>query len=130
MFHRSTVLPEAWVRVNRSSFLWFNVITHTCTDLALESNPIDGIKERVHAWNELLIGQANDFAKGSDKATVFVFSSHRVLTEVLGKPVDFDFAEEDAETECAGIWADDLHVTPAVHAILAERLLDSLINSR
>ena len=96
----------------------------------MESNPIDEIKERVHAWNELLIGQANDFAKGSDKATVFVFSSHRVLTEVLDKPVDFDFAEEDAETECVGIWADDLHVTPAVHAILAERLLDSLINSR
>lgn len=71
--------------------------------------------------------QAEAFANGCDKATVFVFSSHQVLNEVLDEPVDFDFSEEDPETEGAGIWADDLHVTPAVHAILAERLLDTLI---
>ena len=92
----------------------------------MEPDSTNEIKERVHTWNELLIAQANDFAKGSDKAMVFVFSSHQVLTGILDEPLAFDFAKEDAEMEGAGIWADDLHVTPAVHAIFAERLLDSL----
>jgi len=96
-------------------------------NLALESNLANETKGRIHAWNELLIGQANDFTRGSNKATVFVFSSHQVLTEVLDEPLDFDFTEEDAETEGAGIWADDSHLTPSVHAIFAERMLDSLI---
>jgi lysophospholipase L1-like esterase len=93
---------------------------------AVESDSAEDIKERVETWNELLRSQAKDFAEGSEKATIFVFSSHRVLTEVLDEPLDFDFVEEDPETEGGNIWTDDLHLTPAVHAILAERLLDSL----
>jgi hypothetical protein len=60
------------------------------------------------------------------QATVVVFSSHQVLTEVLDEPLDFDSAEDDPKTEGAGIWAGDLHLTPAVHAILVIHLLDSL----
>lgn len=97
--------------------------------LAVESDSADDIKERVHAWNELLRSQANDFAKENNMATVFIFSSHHLLTEVLDDPLDFDFTEDDPETEGAGIWADDLHLTSAVHSIFAERLLDSLIDS-
>ena len=96
---------------------------------AVESDSADDIKDRVHAWNELLKNQANDFAKGSDMATVFIFSSHHVLTEVLDDPIDFDFTEDDPEMEGASIWADDLHLTSTVHSIFAERLLDSLIGS-
>ena len=97
--------------------------------LATESDSADDIKGRVCMWNELLRSQANDFAKGSDMATVFVFSSHRVLTEVLDDPLDFDFTEDDPETEGAGIWVSDLHLTSTVHSIFAEHLLDSLIDS-
>ena len=92
----------------------------------MESDSTEDIKERVETWNKLLRIQAKDFAEGSEKATIFVFSSHRVLTEVLDEPLDFDFVEEDLETEGGSIWTDDLHLTPAVHAILADRLLDSL----
>ena len=95
----------------------------------MESDSAEDIKDRVHTWNELLRSQANDFVQGSDMATVFVFSSHHVLTEILDDPLDFDFTEDDPETEGAGIWVDDLHLTSTVHSILAERLLDSLIDS-
>ena len=97
--------------------------------LAVELDSADDIKERVHTWNGLLRSQANDFAKGSNMATVFIFSSHHVLTDVLDDPLEFDFTEDDPETEGAGIWADDLHLTSTVHSIFAERLLDSLIDS-
>lgn len=88
----------------------------------------DDIQERVRAWNELLRSQANDFAKGSDKATIFIFSSHHVLTEVLDEPLHFDFTEDGPEMEGADMWADDLHLTSNFH-YFAERLLDSLIQN-
>jgi hypothetical protein len=47
---------------------------------------------------------------------------------VLDDPLDFDFTDDDPETEGAGIWVDDLHLTSAVHSIFAERLLDSLLD--
>ena len=92
----------------------------------VESGLTKDIKERVETWNELLRSQAKDFVEGDEKVTIFVFSTHQVLTEVLDEPPDFDFVEEDPETEGTGIWADGLHLIPAVHAILAERLLESL----
>jgi hypothetical protein len=95
--------------------------------LAVESGSVDDMEERVQTWNELLQTQANDFAKGSSNATVFMFSSHHVLSEVLDEPLDHDFTEDDTETEGGGIWADELHLTPAVHGIFAERLWTALI---
>jgi len=93
----------------------------------MESGSTEDIKERVEIWNTLLRSQAEEFAKDYEKATVFVFSSHQVLTEILDEPLDFDFAEDDPGIGGAGIWKDDLHLTSAVHVILAERLLGSLI---
>ena len=99
------------------------------TDLinpATESGFAENIEERVEAWNALLRNQAKDFARGGEQATVFLFSSHQVLAEVLDEPLDFDFAEDDPEIGGGGIWIDDLHLASAVHAIFAERLLESL----
>ena len=93
----------------------------------MESGSTKDIKERVETWNALLRSRAEEFAKDYEKATVFMFSPHQVLTEVLDEPLDFDFAEDDPGIGGAGIWIDDLHLTPAVHAVLAERLLGSLI---
>ena len=96
------------------------------THLAVDSDLTEDIRERVKTWNALLRSQAKDFARGGEQVTVFVFSFHQVLAEVLDEPLDFDFAEDDPEIEGAGIWMDDLHLTPEIHAIFAERLLDSL----
>ena len=93
----------------------------------MDSGAAEDIKKRVETWNALLKSQAEDFAKDGENSTVFVFSFHQALTEVLDEPLDFDFAEDDPEMGGGGIWVDDLHLAPAVHAIFAERLLGSLM---
>jgi hypothetical protein len=57
---------------------------------AVESDSAEDSKEWINTWNELLRCQAKDFAEGSERATILVFSSHQVLTEVLDEPLDFD----------------------------------------
>ena len=80
----------------------------------------------MKTWNELLQAQITEFGISSKEATTLLFSSHQVLTDVLGDPSEYDLGEDDPETEGGGIWADDLHLTAEVHDILAERLLKSL----
>jgi len=84
--------------------------------VGVESDSTEDIKERVETWNVLLGSQAEEFAKDSKRATLFVFATSRLALISL-KP----------EMGGAGIWTDDLHLMPAVHAIFAERLLGSLI---
>ncbi|KAF9482559.1 hypothetical protein BDN70DRAFT_801301, partial [Pholiota conissans] len=86
----------------------------------------DEVQNRVETWNGLLQTHVKEFATGSTQATVFLFSSHKVLTEVLDDPLEYEFTEDDAADEGGAIWEDDLRITPAVHAILAERFIASL----
>jgi len=51
------------------------------------------------------------FTKGSDRATVFVFSSHQVFSEALDELLDFGWYLG---------WVGDLHVTLAVHTMFAQ----------
>lgn len=53
---------------------------------------------------------------------MFLFSAHRLLSKILDDPANFDFDEEDVDEAGGGIWEDHVHVTPAVHGLLAERL--------
>ena len=80
------------------------------------------ISERYERWNELLLAQAEEFAESSKKATVLVFSSHDVLSDVLDKPEEYGFQRSDVDEAGEGIWEDQLHLTSAVHHILAEQL--------
>ncbi|KAI6128911.1 hypothetical protein EDD16DRAFT_26463 [Pisolithus croceorrhizus] len=95
---------------------------------ALDAGSSDEMEERVRAWNELFQAQVTEFGTSSKEATVLLFSSHQVLTEVLDDPLEFDFSEDDPTTEGGGIWADDLHVTTEVHDVFAERLLTSVFS--
>ncbi|KAK0243216.1 hypothetical protein EDD85DRAFT_947362 [Armillaria nabsnona] len=56
---------------------------------------------------------------------LFVFSSHKVLMDVLDDPLEYAFGENDPDDEGGAIWGDDLHLTPAVHAILVDHFLAS-----
>ena len=86
----------------------------------------DDIEERVKTWNENLQAQMTEFGTSSKEATTLLFSAHQVLSEVLDDPSEFDFGEDDPETEGGGIWEDDLHLTEDVHDVLAERLITVL----
>ena len=80
------------------------------------------ISERYERWNELLLSQAEEFAESSKKATVLVFSSYDVLSDVLDKPEEYGFQKSDVNEAGEGIWEDQLHLTSAVHHILAEQI--------
>ena len=96
------------------------------TSAAVDSGSSDEIAKRVTTWNDLLKTQATDFGNSYEEATIILFSSHQVLTEVLEDPTEFDLSEDDPDTEGGSFWEDDLHLTSDIHDILAERLLSSV----
>ena len=96
--------------------------------LAMESGSEDEIRDRVQTWNKLLQEHSTNFGLSSREATILLFSAHRVLTDVLDDPLEYDFHEDDPTDEGGSIWADDLHLTSEVHDIVAKQLLKSLLH--
>lgn len=82
--------------------------------------------ERCQEWNLLLRQGAEAFVCDAEKASVMVFSAQKVISDVLDDPLEFDFQEVDVEEAAGVIWEDGLHLTPAVHKILAEQLCKSV----
>jgi phospholipase/lecithinase/hemolysin len=96
---------------------------------ATDSDTSDQFKMRVQEWNDLLQERVSDLGAESTPVTVFLFSTHSILTKILDEPADFDFGPDDPTIEGGDIWADGLHLTEEVHTIFAERLLSSFIGS-
>lgn len=88
------------------------------------------MEERVETWNDSLRTQATAFAADAKEATVLLFSSHQLLSDILEDPLAYDLTEDDPTTEGGGIWIDDLHLTEDVHRILGEQLFKSLFDSQ
>ncbi|KAJ7470725.1 hypothetical protein FB451DRAFT_350182 [Mycena latifolia] len=86
------------------------------------------VDQRITIWNDLLRAQVLEFANNTKNANVSLFSAHEVLSEILDDPSQFDFSVNDPTDEGGAIWKDDLHLAPAVHAILAKRLLLELFS--
>ena len=84
---------------------------------------------RVTEWNELLHEKVGEFADGTPEAAVVLFSAHAVITDVLDRPGEYAFSEQDVSKEGGAIWSDALHVTSAVHEILALRLMEGVHSS-
>jgi hypothetical protein len=88
------------------------------------------LKERVQIWNKLLQGHAIDFlSTDATDATVFIFSSHRLFTDILDNPLEYEFTEDDPETEGGGIWMDGLHPTSKVQDLFGEQLFASVFQT-
>ena len=84
------------------------------------------LASRIKEWNDSLVTHASDFFSNSTQATMQVFSSNRVLSGILDNPGAQGFAENAEDAVGRGIWRDDLHLTPAVHEIIASRMLSVL----
>jgi len=54
--------------------------------------------EKFDTWNEKLLQQARMFAKVDSKASVFVVSAHKIVSEILNYPNNFGLSNPD-ETE-------------------------------
>ncbi|KAG9093837.1 hypothetical protein FS749_013643 [Ceratobasidium sp. UAMH 11750] len=77
-------------------------------------------------WNRLLQDRTKKFSEGHPDVRCFQFSSHSCLSDILDNPVKHGFAEADATEYGGGIWVDNIHLTSAVHKIIADDVLQFL----
>ena len=82
---------------------------------------------RTTAWNESLRTRVGEFADETPHASVFLFSTHAVISALLDNPDDYSFQSEDVTQDGGRIWEDELHLTTEVHAIIAEQLVHGLV---
>lgn len=101
------------------------LLTDASSAIRLEC--MEKIEERVETWNKLLRTQAIEFQSKTTDATVLIFSSHKLFSDILDDPLEHEFTEDDPETEGGGIWVDDLHPTSEVHDILGEQIFTSVL---
>ncbi|KAL1732640.1 hypothetical protein EV714DRAFT_235341 [Schizophyllum commune] len=86
----------------------------------------DTVQGRVNAWNDYLRAKVAGWAESvtaGTRAKTYLFSSHEVISDILDEPEKYGFSKEDVAKEGGEIWVDDLHLSSAVHRILAERLV-------
>lgn len=124
MFLRPIDLPQASVYIFTPRLLEVPLLTsYTDYSAAGIATVLAG---SIEGWNKSLLTRASDFASKNTQATMLVFSSHKVLSEVLDNPGAQGFAENAMDGVGRGIWRDSLHLTPAVHEILASRMSSAL----
>lgn len=96
--------------------------------------------ERYDTWNTELLSHASEFSKSASKASVFLVSAHRIISDILDKPTEFGFSsdsggseesfdddsdddENEVQERAPKIWEDDIHISRTTHRLFAERLL-------
>lgn len=85
--------------------------------------------ERTTTWNASLRKRVAEFADETPHASVFLFSTHSVLSAVLDNPEEHDFSRDDIAQEGGVIWEDELHLTTEVRAIIAAKLVHALVGN-
>lgn len=84
------------------------------------------LQDAVLEWNSALSEAAAKFAAEHTDATVLVWSSWRLFSDILTNPAAYGFPQEDAAKEEGAIFEDGLHPTSAVHRVIAQELLEFL----
>ncbi|VDB97155.1 unnamed protein product [Peniophora sp. CBMAI 1063] len=121
---------DLYIKAGARNFVFLDVAPMERTPIAIATASELRMAERTNAWNESLYRRVHEFAAETPRASVFLFSANAVLSAVLDDPEEYEFTPDDVETECGPIWADDLHPTAEVHSILADCLVDALLESR
>ncbi|TFY55078.1 hypothetical protein EVJ58_g8477 [Rhodofomes roseus] len=94
----------------------------------IEQGRSDDARWFIQFWNERLCAAAREFAGDHEDVSLFVFSSHKVLSDLLDDPEAFGFAEEDRTEENGKIWTEhpqwgiDVSVSDGVHRLLADKI--------
>ncbi|KAL6304607.1 hypothetical protein BKA93DRAFT_270144 [Sparassis latifolia] len=117
-------LDELYVHAGARNFLVIDVPPNDRSPAAL-ALPHD-LSARYATWNAVLTAKAPHFASENTHASVFLFSAHAAISSVLDDPLAFGFSADDAGAEGGQIWADEMHLTSAVHAVVARRLEEAL----
>ncbi|KAL1674610.1 hypothetical protein EV122DRAFT_293310 [Schizophyllum commune] len=78
------------------------------------------------AWNAALLARAQTFAEEHPDATVLIFSSARVIDNILDDPGIYGLPPSNVRKANGAIWMDRLHPTSAVHDVLAREMTEFL----
>ncbi|KAL1667263.1 hypothetical protein GGF50DRAFT_112469 [Schizophyllum commune] len=76
------------------------------------------------AWNRVLPVKVAEFQRAAPGVTLSIFSVRDVFTAVLDDPKKYGFTKRDLTEVGGGIWADEVHATPAVQEIVAKWLIE------
>ncbi|KAF4569405.1 hypothetical protein EYR40_008382 [Pleurotus pulmonarius] len=118
-------LHRLYRKSNARNFVLFDVPP---TDRSPQDSDLSAVLEdNIKTWNDALRDQAAEFRSSNKDVTVFVFSAHQVLTDVLDDPLEYEFSEDDPAIEGGHIWEDGLHLTSDMHDILCKQLLTSIL---
>ncbi|TFK85888.1 carbohydrate esterase family 16 protein [Polyporus arcularius HHB13444] len=112
---------DLYVKAGARNFVFVDVIPMDRTPGAQSTDSEDTIRSRVETWNESLRTRVAEFAESTSQASVFLWSTHAALAEILDDPEEFGFAAGDVTDEGGNIWLDEIHATSSVHKIMAER---------
>jgi phospholipase/lecithinase/hemolysin len=70
-------------------------------------------------WNTELGKAVHRFSAAHRDASVMIYSSWDIFTQVLDDPVRYGFSTEDVRKKGGAIWVDHLHPTSKMHDIIA-----------
>lgn len=93
---------------------------------ALEIESMETTKNRVDTWNKHLDEAIRELAVNVPHMRLILFSSHKVLSDILNNPVRYGFTLGDT-TAAGAIWDDHLHLTSEAHRIIANQLFTALM---
>jgi len=127
-------MDDLYIKVSARHFLLIDVppLDLSPAGRAFTNEGLD-ISAQYTTWNQYLLAQAKMFASNTPRATVSLLSSYLILSAVLEQPDHFglqisggDGDAFDANKEWSDeneamfqFWEDDLHISEAVHAVLA-----------
>ncbi|KAL4257441.1 Carbohydrate esterase family 16 protein [Pleurotus pulmonarius] len=120
-------LHRLYRKSNARNFVLFDVPPTDRSPQAVDSDLSAVLEDNIKTWNDALRDQAAEFRSSNKDVTVFVFSAHQVLTDVLDDPLEYEFSEDDPAIEGGHIWEDGLHLTSDMHDILCKQLLTSIL---
>lgn len=89
-----------------------------------QSDP--NIIRTYYDWNENLHKGAAEFITKHPDITLLMYSSWDVFDKVYQDPVKFGFRARDLKMARGGIWADFIHPTSKMHAVLAKDMEEFL----
>ncbi|KAF7431187.1 hypothetical protein PC9H_006908 [Pleurotus ostreatus] len=121
------VLHRLYLKCNARNFILFDVPPTDRSPQAVDRDLSAVLEDNITTWNDALRAQAIEFGSSNKDVTVFLFSAHQVLTDVLDDPLEYDFGEDDPGIEGGRIWEDGLHLTSDIHDILCKQLLTSIL---
>ncbi|KAH9842384.1 uncharacterized protein C8Q71DRAFT_201096 [Rhodofomes roseus] len=113
-----------YAKANARSFIFVDVPPGDRAPSIVEQGDSDFARQFIRCWNDRLLVAAREFTNGHSDASLFVLSSHEILSELLDNPNKFGFDKKDAAEANKRIWMSeaDFSISDEVHRLLGERM--------